>query len=210
KGVNVFDANPKIIELLRDINALLHSEETTHSYPHCWRCKNPIIFRATNQWFISMDKNNFRQQAIDEVKKVKRLNEWGETRITKMLETRPDWCISRQRSWGVPIFAFFCKSCEQIIVTEETIKKTRVLIKKEGSDVWFKYSAAEILGPGFACPHCGKTEIEKENDIFDVWFDSGSSSFSVIFDKPGLSWPADLYIEGSDQYRGWFQSSLLT
>jgi len=209
-GVNVFDANPKIIELLKSKNALLHSEEVTHSYPHCWRCKHPIIFRATTQWFISMDRNNFRQQALGEVKKVKWLNEWGETRITKMIETRPDWCISRQRAWGVPIFAFHCKSCGEIIVTEESMKKTRELIKKEGSDAWFRYSADEILGKDFKCPHCHKQEIEKENDIFDVWFDSGSSSFAALYGKHGLNWPADIYLEGSDQYRGWFQSSLLT
>jgi len=209
EGKNVFSANGEIVELLKSKSALLASEEIQHSYPHCWRCKSPIIFRATNQWFISMEKDGFREKAAGEVKNVKWLNEWGEDRIRKMIETRPDWCISRQRSWGVPIFVFYCKKCEKSIVTEDSINRVHELIKKDGSDGWFRYSAVEILGKGFKCPHCGSEELEKENDIFDVWFDSGSSSLAVCEGRWKLDWPVDLYIEGSDQYRGWFQSSLL-
>jgi isoleucyl-tRNA synthetase len=209
KGENVFKANPKVVELLREKGALLAVETLTHSYPHCWRCKTPIIFRATNQWFISMDKDNFRGRALDEVKKVKWLNEWGQDRITKMIQGRPDWCVSRQRSWGVPIFVFSCADCNETIVNEYTIGKIHEVIKKEGSDGWFRHTPAEILGD-YKCPKCGSKNIAKENDIFDVWFDSGSSSFAVLENRKELSWPADLYLEGSDQYRGWFQSSLLT
>ncbi len=209
KGDNVFAANPKVVELLRSKGALMAEEKINHSYPHCWRCKSPIIFRATNQWFISMEKNNFRQQAVEAVKTVKWMNDWGESRITKMIEGRPDWCVSRQRSWGVPIFVFSCSDCGETIVTKETIEKIHELIRKDGSDGWYTHTAAEILG-GIKCPKCGGSKIEKENDIFDVWFDSGASSFSVLENYKELAWPADLYIEGSDQYRGWFQSSLLT
>ncbi len=210
EGKFVFSANKDIVEMLDKKGALLGHEEITHSYPHCWRCKKPIIFRATNQWFISMEKGGLRKKALDEVKNVKWHNKWGEERIKKMLEGRPDWCISRQRSWGVPIFVFVCGGCGAAIVNDETIKKIHGLIKKEGSDGWFKYSAAEILGEEFKCPECGSKDIKKENDIFDVWFDSGASSFAVLENREELGWPADLYIEGSDQYRGWFQSSLLT
>ncbi len=209
KGIFVFDANPKVIDILKEKKALIYTSKMQHSYPHCWRCKKPIIFRATNQWFISMEKNNFRQKVLQEIKNIKWLNEWGEERITKMVETRPDWCISRQRSWGVPIFVFYCKKCGKAIVNEETIKKIRQLLEKEGSDGWYKYTAREILSD-YKCPYCGSEELEKESDIFDVWYDSGASSFAVLENYEELSWPADLYLEGSDQYRGWFQSSLLT
>lgn len=209
KGIFVFDANSEIIEILKEKNSLIYSADVIHSYPHCWRCKKPIIFRATNQWFISMEKNNFREKVLNEIKKVKWLNEWGEERIRKMVETRPDWCISRQRAWGVPIFVFYCKKCGNAIVNENTIEKIRQLLEKEGSDGWYKYSANEIL-LGLKCPDCGGSDFEKESDIFDVWFDSGASSFAVLENYEELSWPADLYLEGSDQYRGWFQSSLLT
>ena len=209
KGEHVFAANLKIVELLKEKKALLAQEEITHSYAHCWRCKSPIIYRATNQWFISMEKNNFRAKALDEVKNVKWFNEWGEDRISKMISGRPDWCISRQRSWGVPIFVFTCKDCGESIVTEKTIAKVRALIKEEGSDGWFKHTAKEILGEESKCPKCGSGNVDRGNDIFDVWFDSGASSFSVLETRDDLSWPADLYLEGSDQYRGWFQSSLL-
>lgn len=209
KGIFVFEANPKIIDILKEKNALIYTSKIQHSYPHCWRCKKPIIFRATNQWFISMEKNNFRQKVLQEIKNVRWLNEWGEERITKMVETRPDWCISRQRSWGVPIFVFYCKKCGKVIVNEHTINLIRELLKKEGSDGWYKHTAEEILS-GYKCPFCGSEEFEKESDIFDVWYDSGASSFAVLENYKELSWPADLYLEGSDQYRGWFQSSLLT
>jgi len=209
EGEYVFKANAGIIEMLKEKDALLGTEEIEHSYPHCWRCKRPIIFRATNQWFISMEKNGFRQQALKEVEKVEWLNEWGKERIKKMIEGRPDWCISRQRSWGVPIFVFSCLGCGESVVTKEMIEKIHMLIKKEGSDGWFRHSAAEILEEKAVCPKCGSKELEKENDIFDVWFDSGVSSFAVLENYEELEWPADLYLEGSDQYRGWFQSSLL-
>jgi len=209
KGEHVFAANEKIVELLKEKNVLLAQEQITHSYAHCWRCKSPIIYRATNQWFISMEKDNFRAKALNEVKNVKWFNEWGEDRITKMISGRPDWCISRQRSWGVPIFVFTCKDCGESIVTEKTIDKVRALIKEEGSDGWFKHTAKEILGEDCKCPKCGSDNVDRGNDIFDVWFDSGASSFSVLETRDDLSWPADLYLEGSDQYRGWFQSSLL-
>jgi len=208
KGINVFAANPEIIKILQEKNALLGQEEIQHSYAHCWRCKSPIIYRATEQWFISMEKDNFRQKALDAVKSVKWLNEWGEDRITKMIQGRPDWCVSRQRAWGVPIFVFTCKDCGESVVTEETISKVHALIKEHGSDGWFIKTAAEILGSD-KCPKCKTGTLEKEQNIFDVWFDSGASSFAVLEDKEGVSWPADLYLEGSDQYRGWFQSSLL-
>ncbi|MCE5300766.1 MAG: isoleucine--tRNA ligase [Spirochaetia bacterium] len=209
KGEYVFKANPKVVELLREKGALLAAEEITHSYPHCWRCKSPIIFRATNQWFIAMDRDGFREKALAEVKSVKWMNSWGEERISKMIQGRPDWCISRQRSWGVPIFVFSCTDCGTSIVNENTIAKVHEVIKKEGSDGWFSHSTKEILGD-CTCPKCGSKNIDKENDIFDVWFDSGSSSFAVLENRRELSWPADFYFEGSDQYRGWFQASLLT
>jgi len=212
KGKYVLEANKDIVEMMRANESLLYTETISHSYPHCWRCKSPIIFRATSQWFISMEKDNFRGQALEAIKKVKWLNEWGENRITKMVESRPDWCISRQRVWGVPIFVFNCTACEKNIVTEDTIAKVHEIIRRDGSDGWYKYSEKEILGEDFKCPHCkaGIENIKKENDIFDVWFDSGSSSFSVLENNETVAWPADLYLEGSDQYRGWFQSSLLT
>ncbi len=209
KGVFVFDANQEIIKILKENDSLIFTSNIQHSYPHCWRCKKPIIFRATNQWFISMEKNNFRQKVIQEIKNVKWLNEWGLDRITKMVETRPDWCISRQRSWGVPIFVFYCNNCGKTIVNENTINLIRKLLEKEGSDGWYKYSTKEIL-LDYKCPFCGSDNLEKESDIFDVWYDSGASSFAVLENYQELSWPADLYLEGSDQYRGWFQSSLLT
>lgn len=209
KGENVFSTNDKIIKLLEEKGCLLGKEKVSHSYPHCWRCKNPIIFRATDQWFVSMDKNDFRKKVIEEIKNVKWGNEWGQDRIAKMIEGRPDWCISRQRSWGVPIFVFECNKCGKAIINEEIVNKIKSIIRQEGSDGWFKYKAEEILGNDFKCPFCGSTEIKKVEDIFDVWFDSGSSSIAVCEGKWNLNWPVDLYIEGSDQYRGWFQTSLL-
>ncbi|HDQ25411.1 MAG TPA: isoleucine--tRNA ligase [bacterium] len=209
EGRFVFKANADIVEMMKEKGVLLASEQVTHSYPHCWRCKSPIIFRATNQWFISMERENFRGSTLAAVSGVNWLNEWGEGRITNMISSRPDWCISRQRSWGVPIFVFACAGCGEAVVNEEIIAKVHELIKAEGSDGWFKKSADEILGGAVKCPKCASSRLEKENDIFDVWFDSGASSFAVLETRQGLSWPADLYIEGSDQYRGWFQSSLL-
>ena len=200
-------ANKAILQTLKDSNLLLADEHVEHSYPHCWRCKDPIIYRATEQWFISIDK--FRKQALDAVKQVRWIPSWGEDRITKMVEDRGDWCISRQRIWGLPIPIFYCKDCGKEIINDETINAIKTLFAKEGSNAWFKYEAKEILPEGYKC-ECGCGEFEKEKDIMDVWFDSGSSHIAVAEANPELGWPVDMYLEGSDQHRGWFQSSLLT
>ncbi len=200
-------SNKAILQTLKDTNLLLAEAHIVHQYPHCWRCKDPIIYRATEQWFISIDK--FRKQALDAIKEVRWIPGWGEERITKMVEDRGDWCISRQRIWGLPIPIFYCRDCGKEIINEETINAIKTLFEKEGSNAWFKYEASEILPKGFTCA-CGGTEFKKETDIMDVWFDSGSSHIAVAEADPELGWPVDLYLEGSDQHRGWFQSSLLT
>lgn len=207
-GMNVFKANKPIIEDMKKDGVLLKESEITHSYPHCWRCKNPVIFRATEQWFISMDKNGFRRKTIDEIHKVRWIPSWGEERIANMVASRPDWCISRQRSWGVPIPAFFCDSCGNILADESVALHVADIFEREGSDSWFKKTAAELLPSGAACPECGGRKFHKENNILDVWFESGASQ-SILGKRPGLPWPADVYIEGHDQYRGWFNSSIL-
>ena len=195
-----------IIEWLRDNNRLLASEIVNHSYPHCWRCKKPVIFRATSQWFASVD--GFRKETLDAIKTVKWIPSWGEERITKMVEDRNDWCISRQRTWGVPIPIFYCKECEKEYVTEESLKKIQEIVKEKGTNAWFDLSEKELMPKGAKCSNCGSTEFKKETDIMDVWFDSGSTHESVLAER-GLP-EANMYLEGSDQYRGWFQSSLLT
>lgn len=205
-GVNVFEANSKIVSLLKDKKALLREETLSHSYPHCWRCKEPVIFRATMQWFIALQK--FASLAKDEIEKVKWVPAHGKDRILGMVSDRPDWCISRQRYWGVPIPAFYCASCKTLLLTEETMARVSEKVSKEGCNAWFSYSAKELLPENASCPSCKGKEFEKERDILDVWFDSGSSHLSVLEKKPELAWPADLYLEGSDQHRGWFQSSL--
>ncbi len=207
-GMKLDDANPVIIEDLERSGHLLKAEKTVHQYPHCWRCKNPVIFRATPQWFASIE--GFREEALAAIANVQWIPAWGEERIANMVRQRTDWCISRQRIWGVPIPIFYCSACEKPVITGETISRVRDLFAAEGSDAWFKYEAGEILGDGFACPECGGTGFIKEKDTMDVWFDSGSSHMAVLTRQPELSWPADLYLEGSDQHRGWFQSSLLT
>ncbi|MBE3584011.1 MAG: isoleucine--tRNA ligase [Limnochordaceae bacterium] len=207
-GLELGEANEVIIRDLQASGILLHEGQLTHQYPLCWRCKNPVIFRATEQWFASVD--GFRQAALDAIRKVRWIPAWGEDRIHNMIEERHDWCISRQRVWGVPIPAFYCTSCGHALITEETIEAVARLFQKEGSDAWWAHSAAEILPPGTVCPQCGGHEFRKERDIMDVWFDSGSSHAGVLAQRPELAWPADLYLEGSDQHRGWFQSSLLT
>ena len=213
-GKTVFQANPAIIQLLRDRGVLMHEERLEHSYPHCWRCHRPVIFRATEQWFISMeakvtaDGRTLRQASLDEIKKVKWDPEWGEERISNMIATRPDWCISRQRVWGVPIAVFFCGDCGQLLKSKEVNRAVLELVAREGVDAWYTKDAAAILPPGTKCP-CGGTNFRKEMDIIDVWFESGSSHFAVLGREEGLPWPADLYLEGGDQYRGWFHSSLL-
>lgn len=207
-GLNVFQANRIITEDMKKEGVLLKGEDFTHSYPHCWRCKNPVIFRATSQWFISMDKNNLRDRVLQEVKKVKWIPSWGEERIANMIEVRPDWCISRQRTWGVPIPAFFCPKCGTVLADEKLTLYTADIFSEEGSNAWFTKNAAQLLPPGTKCPGCGSKEFEKESNILDVWFESGASH-SVLGKKDELPWPADIYIEGHDQYRGWFNSSLV-
>ncbi|MFH0925596.1 MAG: isoleucine--tRNA ligase [bacterium] len=208
-GMQVFKANKEIVAKLKEENVLLAEEGITHSYPHCWRCKNPIIFRATEQWFISMDKKDLRKDSLKAINEVTWVPKWGRERIYNMVENRPDWCISRQRSWGVPIVAFYCKSCKQTILDKRLIDYVADLIRKEGADVWFAKDMAELLPPNTRCPYCQGQDLEREMDILDVWFDSGVSFAAVLEERKELSWPADLYLEGSDQHRGWFHSSLL-
>ncbi len=207
--MHILEANNAIIEHLKDMKLLLYSSTLLHSYPHCWRCKKPVIFRATEQWFVSMDKDGFRDEVLKEITKVKWIPEWSENRITSMVKERPDWCISRQRVWGVPIPVFYCVACGKPIVTCETINAVTELFRKEGADSWFSKKEEEILPPDFKCPYCKKSNFKKETDILDVWFESGISHIAVLRKRKELSWPADLYVEGSDQHRGWFQSSLL-
>jgi isoleucyl-tRNA synthetase len=209
-GKRVFDANPEVVALLKDKGALLASGKETHSYPICWRCKNPIIFRATEQWFIALDGDGcLRQRALDGIKRVEWFPAWGEDRISNMIATRPDWCISRQRLWGVPITAFYCQGCGKAILRADLCRHVAELFEKDSADAWYEKDAKDLLPPGFACPDCGKGEFDKERDILDVWFDSGSSHAAVLTGRADLPWPADVYLEGSDQHRGWFHSSLL-
>ena len=199
-------SNKEIVKWLEENNLLLAREDIVHSYPHCWRCKHPVIFRATSQWFASVD--GFRKETLEAIKTVKWIPSWGEERISKMVEDRNDWCISRQRTWGVPIPVFYCKNCEKEYVTDESLEKVQKIFREKGSNVWFDLTEKELMPENAKCPECGCTEFKKEKDIMDVWFDSGSTHESVLAER-GLP-PADLYLEGSDQYRGWFQSSLLT
>lgn len=207
-GMNVFEANPKILDFMRSTGVLLQSENFQHSYPHCWRCHKPIIFRATPQWFISLDKNNYREQALEAIKKVRWIPSWGEERISNMVRERPDWCISRQRAWGVPIIAFYCTDCGEVLLDKKIIDHVASIFDKEGADAWYAHPPNELLPEGTVCK-CGGREFRQEFDILDVWFDSGSSHLATLGTRKDLPWPSDLYIEGGDQYRGWFQSSLL-
>lgn len=207
-GLYYLDANQAILDHMQESGHLLYSEKITHSYPHCWRCRKPVIFRATHQLFVSIDHDDLRKKALEVVEKVKWVPSWGQDRITGMIKDRPDWCISRQRTWGVPIPTFACEDCEKTIINADFVKKVEELFQREGSDSWFEKSAQEILG-GMTCPHCGSSKIKKEMNIFDVWFESGVSSEAVCEKRPELSWPPQLYLEGSDQHRGWFQLSLL-
>lgn len=211
-GKTVFKANQPIIELLKARGVLMGEGKIEHSYPHCWRCHNPVIFRATEQWFISMEAaiggSTLRQRALEETKKVKWDPAWGEERLSNMLVTRPDWCISRQRIWGVPIAVFFCEACGKVLESKEVNQAVIDLFRREGADSWYRKEAAEIVPAGTKC-QCGGNKFRRENDIIDVWFESGSSQAAVLGHEPGLPWPADLYLEGADQFRGWFQSSLL-
>jgi isoleucyl-tRNA synthetase len=235
-GLSVFEANPKIVEYLRGQGALLFSENYAHRYPHCWRCKRPVIFRATPQWFVSLDakpsapavevdedgrdRSNFteneedapaslREGALREIEKVRWMPEWGETRMRNMLRGRPDWCVSRQRVWGVPIPAFYCAGCQFVVADAAVVYHVADIFERESADAWYERDAAALLPEGFECPNCGGAEFTKETDILDVWFDSGSSSVAVLEHYPELRWPADVYLEGGDQYRGWFNSSLM-
>ncbi len=208
-GQRVFDANEAIIDLLRKHGALLASENLKHSYPHCWRCHNPVIFRATEQWFISMEHDGLRERALEEIARVKWLPEWGKERIASMVNTRPDWCISRQRVWGVPLIVFYCQACEAPLEDMKALRQVVRWFEKEGADAWFAHSSEELLPRGTRCAKCGGSRFRKEKDILDVWFDSGSSHLAVLGHGSDLPWPSDVYIEGADQYRGWFHSSLL-
>jgi len=209
-NLHVFKANKLIIEKLEANNVLLHCNKITHSYPHCWRCKQPILFRATEQWFMSIDHNKLRNKLLQMIKKVSWVPSFGESRISDMVENRPDWCLSRQRLWGVPIPVFYCKNCKIPILDKKVIDNFAKIVETEGTDSWFIKSAKEILLKGFSCPKCKKAEFEKEKDILDVWFDSGVSHQAVVKNTPQLQYPSDLYLEGSDQHRGWFQAALIT
>jgi isoleucyl-tRNA synthetase len=208
EGIHVFKANPQIVQLLRENGALVAEERITHTYPHCWRCKNPVVFRATEQWFISMDDRQLRQRALEEIGKVQWLPPWGQERITGMVENRPDWCISRQRLWGVPITVVYCQKCGETIHDRKFFEKVAAVFQRSGADAWFELPLSEFLQPGQRCG-CGSQDFRKETDILDVWFDSGCSHIAVLRTRPELNWPCSLYLEGHDQHRGWFQSSLL-
>lgn len=201
-------ANKTIQEDLEGKGLLLASEEIVHSYPHCWRCKHPIIFRATEQWFASVDA--IKDAAVSACENIKWIPEWGYERMVAMIRERSDWCISRQRNWGLPIPVFYCESCEKPVCDEYTIDEVSKLFTKNGSNAWYEISASEILGESYACPHCGGKTFTKEKDTLDGWFDSGSTHAAVCSVRPELHYPADIYLEGADQYRGWFQSSMLT
>ena len=223
-GQRVFDANPRIEEALKQRARLWHREDFSHSYPHCWRCHNPVIFLATSQWFIRMDGEPVIRGSADQAgqprtlraaglqaidRDVKWIPAWGRDRLYNMLANRPDWCISRQRAWGVPIPAMDCTRCGEAVITEDLVERAASVFDQYGADAWYERPIEEFLTPGLTCPACGGTEFERERDILDVWFDSGSSHEAVMPSRPELTWPADMYLEGSDQHRGWFQSSLL-
>jgi len=211
KGKDVFAANPIIVKLLADRGALLGNHDYKHSYPHCWRCHNPVIFRATEQWFIKIDQaahgrsESLRQEALAEIRHVKWIPAWGEDRMYEMIKERPDWCVSRQRFWGVPIIVFYCDACGTRLEDFNALRNVVKWFEREGADAWYQHAPEELLPGGTKCP-CGAVKWRKENDILDVWFDSGSSNLAVL---KGPEWPADVYLEGPDQYRGWFHSSLL-
>jgi isoleucyl-tRNA synthetase len=209
-GEFVFDANKHVNAKLAEVGALLKEEEVEHSYPHCWRCKNPIIFRSTEQWFISIDHAGFREKALKGIDAVQWIPAWGKERIYGMVAHRPDWCISRQRVWGVPIVAFYCEGCGEILLQKDLIDFVAERFAEEGADIWFDEPANKLLPPRTTCPKCGGNKFQKESDILDVWFDSGVSWAAVLERRADLKFPCDLYLEGSDQHRGWFHSSLLT
>ena len=207
-GMYYEESGERIIADMRESGALLASEQITHSYPHCWRCKHPIIFRATPQWFCSVEA--FKDEAVRACDDVTWTPAWGRERMIGMIRERADWCISRQRHWGLPIAVFYCKDCGEVICNDETIDNVSRLFAEYGSNVWYEKEASELLPEGFVCPKCGSVHITKETDTLDGWFDSGCTHFVNLEDREGMRWPADLYLEGADQFRGWFQSSLLT
>src|SRR5271156_6501109 len=208
KGKTVFEANPLVIELVRSKGMLVGERKITHSYPHCWRCHNPVIFRATEQWFVELDHDDLRKKALSEIAKVKWIPAWGQERIHNMIADRPDWCISRQRFWGVPLIIFNCEGCGEILRDYQALRHVLPFFEREGADAWFTHTTEELLPPGTKCESCGAAKWKKEKDVLDVWFDSGSSNLAVLSQKDG-TWPADVYMEGPDQYRGWVHSSLL-
>ena len=207
-GMYYEKSNEAILADMKESGALFASEEVVHSYPHCWRCKNPIIFRATPQWFCSVEA--FKDAAVAACADVTWMPAWGGERMVQMIRERADWCISRQRHWGLPIPVFYCEDCGKPICNDESIDRVSKIFAERGSNAWFDLEASELLGDDFKCPHCGCKHFTKDTNTLDGWFDSGSTHFSVLDDNPALKWPADLYLEGADQYRGWFQSSLLT
>ena len=208
-GLDIYKANEVIVSTLKEKGHLFHQEKVSHSYPHCWRCKKPVIFRAEHQWFISMEAKELRQKALESLKDVKFIPQWGKNRLTSMLEVRPDWCISRQRVWGVPITVFKCKSCGEVLKDLSYYERVLKVFEEKGCDPWFVEPPENLLPEGTVCPVCGGKEFDKEKDILDVWFDSGVSFAGVLERRTELRFPADLYLEGSDQHRGWFQSSLI-
>ena len=219
-GQRVFDANPRVEDALKERARLWHRSDFAHQYPHCWRCHNPVIFLATSQWFIRMDgdpavdtasgRKTLRQAGLDAVDNdVTWIPSWGHDRLYNMLANRPDWCISRQRAWGVPIPALDCTKCGDAVLNADLVEKAASVFDEYGADAWYERPLEEFVPAGLACPSCGGTSFERERDILDVWFDSGSSHEAVLPFHPDLSWPAEMYLEGSDQHRGWFQSSLL-
>ena len=208
-GKTVWEANPIVVRLLEEHGALARQEPVDHSYPHCWRCHNPVIFRATEQWFIGMDREDLRTRALDSIKEVEWHPTWGEERISNMVASRPDWCVSRQRVWGVPITVFYCEGCSEPLTDKRALDSVVRQFREHTADVWYSKSVQDLIGPDWVCVKCGHNHFRKESDILDVWFDSGSSNLAVLTPGNGLRWPADMYLEGGDQYRGWFQSSLL-
>jgi isoleucyl-tRNA synthetase len=217
-GQRVFDANPNIEQALKERARLWHRQTFTHQYPHCWRCHNPVIFLATSQWFIRLDgdgvigpeRRTLRQAGLESIDRdVTWIPAWGRDRLFNMLSNRPDWCISRQRAWGVPIPAVDCTKCGEALLTGELVERAASVFDEYGADAWYERPIEEFIPPGLTCPSCGNQAFERERDILDVWFDSGSSHEAVLPFRADLTWPADIYLEGSDQHRGWFQSSLL-
>ena len=209
-GMQVFQANKPIIELLRQQGDLLGTENIEHQYPHCWRCKKPVIFRATAQWFMLMERNNLRKLALEGIRNVRWIPDWGQDRIYGMIETRPDWCLSRQRNWGVPIIALYCNDCGEILLRQDLVNFVAEMVEQRGADIWFELPVEDLMPKGTTCAKCGGSSFKKETDILDVWFDSGSSHVVVAEQHPEqIGWPVDMYLEGTDQHRGWFNSSLL-